>query len=160
MARRIADVESGLVVARAELRAIVQAIQHELPVGLHREQRGVESVARDRGECLAHVREAHAPSGAALAEPPEEVWDDYWRAEGYRRVERGAAWVLITLAALILVGFGLWHAVGALLRDSAVSGFVKIAVFALLMGGAVMLASVIREKLAVRRRDPYLKVKR
>ena len=91
---------------------------------------------------------------------PEEVWDDYWRAEGYRRVERGVAWILITLAALILVGFGLWHAIGALLRDSAVPGFVKIAVFALLMGGAVMLASVIREKLAVRRRDPYLKVKR
>jgi ferric-dicitrate binding protein FerR (iron transport regulator) len=116
------------------------------------------AVLRREWTQLARVKEV--TSTMTLAEPPEEVWDDYWRAEGYRRVERGAAWILITLAALILVGFGLWHAVGALLRDSAVPGFVKIAVFALLMGGAVMLASVIREKLAVRRRDPYLKVKR
>jgi len=95
-----------------------------------------------------------------LTEPPDEVWDDYWRAGMYRRVERSVAWILITLATLILVGFGLWHAVDVLLEESAVPGFVRIAVFALLMGGAVLLASVIREKLAVRRRDPYLKVKR
>jgi hypothetical protein len=78
----------------------------------------------------------------------------------YRRLERGIGWILVTVASLVLVGFGLWHLTVALLADSDVPGFVKIALFTLFMGGAVLLASVIREKLFMRSKDPYLKVKR
>lgn len=150
---------------RAELerpqRLMMAALDEEITAEERRElDRLLDGSAALRREWSQLERVKQVTGAMTLTEPPDEVWDDYWRAGVYRRIERGVAWILITLAALLLVGFGLWHAVGALLEDSAVPAFVKIAVFALLMGGAVLLASVIREKLAVRRRDPYLKVKR
>ena len=117
-----------------------------------------DAVLRREWTQLERVKEV--TSTMAMSEPPEEVWDDYWREGVYKRIERGIGWILVTVASLVLVGFGLWHLVGALLADSDVPGFVKIALFALFMGGAVLLASVIREKLFMRSKDPYLKVKR
>ena len=120
----------------------------------------LEGDAALRREWTQLERVKEVTSTMVLGEPPEEIWDDYWRTGVYRRIERGIGWILVSVAALALVGFGLWHAIGALLADSEVPAFVKIAVFALFMGGAVLLASVIREKLFMRSKDPYRKVKR
>lgn len=117
-----------------------------------------DAVLRREWTQLERVKEV--TSTMAMSEPPEEVWDDYWREGVYKRLERGVGWILVTVASLVLVGFGLWHLTGALLADSDVPGFVKIALFTLLMGGAVLLGSVIREKLFMRSKDPYRKVKR
>lgn len=107
---------------------------------------------------LERVKEV--TSTMVMSEPPEEVWDDYWREGVYKRIERGIGWILVTVASLVLVGFGLWQLTDVLLADSDLPGFVKMALFSLLMGGAVLLASVIREKLFMRSKDPYAKVKR
>ncbi len=107
---------------------------------------------------LERVKEV--TSTMVMSEPPEEVWDDYWREGVYKRIERGIGWILVTVASLVLVGFGLWQLTDVLLADSDLPGFVKMALFSLLMGGAVLLASVMREKLFMRSKDPYAKVKR
>ena len=92
-------------------------------------------------------------------EPPEEVWDAYWTST-YNRLERGFGWILVTVAALVLFGYGAWNWIEAILADSGLPGFVKIALFAFVLGGAVLFVSVIREKLLLRRRDPYREVQR
>lgn len=95
----------------------------------------------------------------ALKRPPEEVWDHYWTSV-YNRAERGLGWILVSIGAMVLISFGLWEFVQSIMAESNMPGFVKIAVFALLVGLVVLAFSVIREKLFTRRRDPYKEVER
>jgi anti-sigma factor RsiW len=108
-------------------------------------------------EQLQRVKEV--TSTMALTDPPEEIWDDYWTSV-YNRFERKVGWILVSIAALVLVAFGLWHAVAAILATTELPGFVKVAIFALLLGGLLLLASVAREKLFTGRHDPYRGIKR
>ena len=89
-----------------------------------------------------------------LRHPPEEIWDRYWGST-YSRLERGVAWILLSLAALILGGFWLWHAVGAWLADSDMPWLLRAGVAAGAIGALVLVISVVREKLFTARRDPY-----
>jgi hypothetical protein len=95
----------------------------------------------------------------ALKEPPREIWEGYW-AQTYNRLERGFAWILVSLGTLVLLAYVLWESLGALLAETEMPGFLKIAIFALLLGGAILLFSVVREKLFTRNRDPYKEIQR
>jgi hypothetical protein len=92
-------------------------------------------------------------------EPPPEIWEDYWTVV-YNRLERGLGWILVSVAALVLFGYGAWHAIEAILADSGLPGFVKIAIFALVLGAAILFVSVAREKLFTRKRDAYSEIQR
>lgn len=94
-----------------------------------------------------------------VRKPPPEVWQDYWQTV-YNRVERGIGWILFSLGLLVLLGYGLWHAVDSLLADSDMPGYLRAALFALGLGGIILAISVIREKLFTRRRDPYKEIER
>lgn len=94
-----------------------------------------------------------------LAEPPAEIWEDYWTSV-YSRVERGIGWVLLSLGALVLLVWGGFEIVQGLMNDQDIPGFAKLAVVGVLAGGLVLLLSVFREKLVIGRRDPYRGVKR
>jgi len=101
---------------------------------------------------LARVKEV--TSTMALRRPPEEVWDRYWGGV-YRRLERGVGWILLSVGAVVLLSYGLWTFVQDLIQVSELPLFAKIAVLALIVGLVVLLVSVLREKLFVRRSDPY-----
>ncbi|HVL68149.1 MAG TPA: hypothetical protein VM364_12880 [Vicinamibacterales bacterium] len=92
----------------------------------------------------------------SLKEPPKEVWDGYWQAT-YRRVERGLAWILISAGAIVLAAYWIWHAVEGFLRDTSTPAGVRLAIAALAIGAAILVVSVVREKLFTARRDPYQK---
>ena len=94
-----------------------------------------------------------------LKKPPEETWDRYWGGV-YARLERGIAWILISLGAAVLIAFAAYHAVLAFLEDTSSPLLLKIALAALVLGGAVLLVSVIREKLVLRKSDKYREVVR
>lgn len=96
---------------------------------------------------------------STISNPPEEQWGTYWQSV-YNRIERGLGWILVSLGATVLVIFGLWEALREMLADSDVPEFVKLAILALGAGGVLLLFSVIREKLFVRRHDPYEEVER
>ena len=96
---------------------------------------------------------------STIKSPPEEQWDHYWRSV-YNRLERGIGWILVSVGAAVLIGYGLWQAVQNLLADTAMPEFLKLAIFALLVGGAVLLISTVREKLFTYRHDPYKEVER
>jgi ferric-dicitrate binding protein FerR (iron transport regulator) len=116
-----------------------------------------DSELRGEWERLARVKEA--TEEMRYIEPPEETWAHYW-VSVYNRLERGFGWVLVSICALVLIGYGTWHAIGELLADSAVPGFIKLAIFAGVFGALILLFSVIREKLFVRRDDRYKEVQR
>jgi ferric-dicitrate binding protein FerR (iron transport regulator) len=109
---------------------------------------------RDEWRRLSRVKEV--TTGMTLNTLPEETWDRYW-VSVYARAERGVAWALLSAGAVVLIAYGLWHAVGALMTDPSSPAFVRIALVAILTGGAILVLSVVRERLAMWRRDPYSK---
>jgi len=106
---------------------------------------------------LSKVKEVTA--AMTYREPPEEVWSDYW-VSVYNRAERGLGWVLFCASCLVLIGYGIWKSVGALLADSSIPWFLKLAIFGAALGGAILAFSVFREKFFVRKKDPYKEIQR
>lgn len=94
-----------------------------------------------------------------MREPPGEVWDTYWSGV-YRRMERSIAWILVSVGAIVLISWGLVRWVQDVLADSSVPGLIKWASVALVLGLVILFVSVVREKLHVRRSDPYKDVVR
>jgi len=89
--------------------------------------------------------------------PPDETWDRYWGGV-YARLERGIAWALMSIGAAVVLAFSGYHAVLAFLEDTSAPAVVKIAVAALVLGGAILLVSVMREKFILRKTDKYREV--
>lgn len=94
-----------------------------------------------------------------LAQLPDSAFAGYWQSV-YNRIERAGAWILLSIGALIVGSWSLWHVVQDILADTSVPWLVRIGVFALLFGGLILMLSVAREKLSVRRTDPFEEVER
>jgi ferric-dicitrate binding protein FerR (iron transport regulator) len=112
---------------------------------------------RKEWERFKRVKEVTATM--SYREPPEEVWGDHWTSV-YNRMERGLGWLLVSAGALVLFGWVAWHWVHAILAESGLPGYIKVSIFAVVFGGAILLVSVIREKWFTRRSDPYKEVQR
>lgn len=125
------------------------------------ERRELEALLERRPELrkefqsLKDVREATMAMN--FKKPPEETWDRYWGGV-YARLERGIAWLLISLGAALVIAFAAYHAVLAFIEDTSSPLLLKIAIAGLVLGGAILLVSVIREKLVLRKTDKYREV--
>jgi anti-sigma factor RsiW len=111
------------------------------------------------GEWRQLQRVKEVTSTMAFRNPPTEVWDTYWTGV-YRRLERGVAWVLVSLGAIVVLSWGVWQAVRDILQDAALPLVVKGGLLALIVGGVALLVSVVREKVFLARKDPYKDVMR
>jgi len=91
------------------------------------------------------------------ADLPDEVWETYWESI-YRKLERGIGWILFSIGAIILLGFGLYSALRSLYSAPDVSLWAKIGVS--LVGGGVifLLVSYVRERLFAYKRERYTEV--
>jgi anti-sigma factor RsiW len=90
-----------------------------------------------------------------LARPPEEVWDRYRRSAGHR-TERAVAWVLIAIGIGALAATSLWLWVESwLVSDLPV--FVKMAMGSVMVGAALLIVSILRERWQLSKHDPYSK---
>ena len=90
-----------------------------------------------------------------IARPPEEIWDRY-RRSALHRAERGLAWSLIAVGGGILAATSLWLWIESWLA-SDLPVLVKIALGAVMVGAALLVVSVVRERWVLSRRDPYSK---
>jgi hypothetical protein len=113
------------------------------------------SDVRSEYESLKSVKEATMEM--KFKQPPEETWDRYW-AGVYSRLERGIAWLLISIGAAVVLAIVGYGAVMKFLGDTSTPLAVKLGVGVLLLGGAVLLVSVLREKLMIRKKDKYKEV--
>ena len=94
-----------------------------------------------------------------LKNPSREVWDSYWMGV-YNRIERGIAWVVISVGALIFFGYASYEIVNAFIKDTQAPGLAKIGISMLVFGGLILLFSLIREKLFTSKRDKYKEIQR
>lgn len=119
------------------------------------ERRDFEVHLAECGRCREAVAELtemkEVTRDMKLADLPERIWDTYW--EGiYNRIERSVAWFLFILGAVILTGYSLW----LFIVDPGIETAVRLGVVLMMAGFAVLLLSVLREKLTVNRHDRYI----
>jgi ferric-dicitrate binding protein FerR (iron transport regulator) len=88
-----------------------------------------------------------------MARPSEEVWDRYRRTV-LHRAERGIAWTLIAIGAGVLAATSLWLWIESWVA-SDLPLYVKGAIGAVMVGGALLIVSILRERWHLSRRDPY-----
>lgn len=94
-----------------------------------------------------------------LKNPSAEVWDKYWLGV-YNKIERSLAWLAVILGFTILIIYGSIEAVGRFFADNQTPGIVKFAISTLVIGGLILLFSVLREKFFTHSRDKYKEVQR
>jgi len=94
-----------------------------------------------------------------LKNPSREVWDSYWMGI-YNRVERGIAWVVISIGALLFFAYASYEAVNAFINDTQIPPLAKIGITLLIFGALILIFSLIREKIFTSKRDKYKEVQR
>lgn len=112
---------------------------------------------RDQWDRLSKLQEVTA--NMKLRNPPEEMWDGYWTSV-YSRFERGIAWILVSIGAIVVGSWGAWHFVQDLMADADLPTFVKWSILALLVGLVMLLVSVLRHRIFVSQSDPYKEIER
>jgi len=95
----------------------------------------------------------------AFVEPEDRIWDQYW-GNVYNRIERGAGWLLFSVAAIILFIYGGFQLIEHIIDDPTVGVLMKIGLLALLGGLVILFVSVLRERVYFWSRDRYRDVRR
>lgn len=124
------------------------------PADLVRVQAHLAASAEARRE-VARLRRLKQLTGAVrLKEAPPEAWEGFWQS-AYNRSERSLGWLLLGLAVLVLAGWGATVLLRMLLGASDISPLLKAAIIAGVAGLALLLVSVVRERLHTRARTRY-----
>ncbi|MBN2413514.1 hypothetical protein JXQ31_17685 [candidate division KSB1 bacterium] len=91
--------------------------------------------------------------------PPAELWDSYWLSV-YNRIERGLGWILLSIGCIILLTFAGFHFFKTLIFEADLPLIIKISIFSVIAGLAILLVSIVRERLFTYKSDPYKEIKR
>ena len=94
-----------------------------------------------------------------LVEPEDRIWQDYWGSI-YNRIERGAGWIVFSIAAVLLTIYCGFRAIEQIIRDPHIEVTLKVGLMALLAGMAILFVSVLRERLYFWKKDRYKDVRR
>lgn len=95
----------------------------------------------------------------SFTEPEDRVWEQYW-GNVYNRVERGAGWILFSVAAIALLLYGGFQLIEKLIVDPTLGTLLKVGLLALLGGVVILFVSVLRERVYFWSRDRYRDVRR
>lgn len=93
------------------------------------------------------------------ADLPDEVWEAYWQSV-YRKIERGAGWILASVGAIILLVFGVYAAFSKLYVDPASPLWLKIGLTLGSIGVIILLVSLVRERFFAYKRERYTEVEK
>jgi|SRR3989304_7124987 len=94
-----------------------------------------------------------------LRNPSRDVWDSYWMGV-YNKIERGLAWIAISIGALIFFGYASFEAVNAFINDTTTPPLVKVGIGILIFGVLILIFSLLREKIFTHKRDNYKEIQR
>ena len=92
--------------------------------------------------------------GIQMKLPEPEKWEQYW-SHVYNRLERGVGWILFSLGLIILIATGGFYAIQGFLANPDIPVAEKIGLSAFFLGSAILIVSVLREKLTLRKTDKY-----
>jgi predicted anti-sigma-YlaC factor YlaD len=123
----------------------------------------VEAHIQGCPECRREVNEMarleEVMGTMTLKQPPKEAWKVYSESV-YNRVERGIGWILLSIGAMIILFFSGYQVVRGFIEDPSIPIIVKAGILAGLGGGAILLVSVVRERVFVNRRERYKEIEK
>ncbi len=117
----------------------------------------LESHLKSCADCARAMKEygeiVSTTANVRMKEPPREEWELYW-ASVSNRIERTAAWSVISLGLAIVAAFLVVWFVG-FISSSPLPLLAKCGIFILAAGAAWLFLSVFREKWTLRKKDKY-----
>jgi predicted anti-sigma-YlaC factor YlaD len=90
-----------------------------------------------------------------MKDPTDEFWEVYWKSL-YRRLERRIAWIIMLIGAIMLIVYQLYQAASNFGRIT----FEKVALVLFAAGAAMLLISVVRERVHHYKVDRYKDIER
>lgn len=127
------------------------------------EKRDVDEHLQTCAECRKELEEMkkleEVLNKMKFKKPKPEVWQVYWTSV-YNRLERRIGWILSSVGAIILLFFGGYKMVEAIIQDVTTPILLKIGILTVLAGFVVLLVSVLRERIFVRKRERYKEVEK
>lgn len=125
------------------------------------QKRMIEDHVRQCEECRRELEEMgqfeEVMQKMELKQPPEEIWQVYWTSV-YNRLERRIGWILLSIGAIIMLFFGGYKAIEGIIEDPTTPLIFKVGILAALGGLAILLVSIGRERIFVRKRERYKEV--
>lgn len=91
--------------------------------------------------------------------PEDKLWATYWSGV-YNRVERGIAWISLSIGVIILLVYGVCALIDMIVGAENIPWPVKIGVVFLLAGMVALFVSTIRERVFAMKSDKYKEVER
>lgn len=85
--------------------------------------------------------------------------DRFWLGV-YSRLERGLAWILVSVSAALLLGYWAWEFATVFLADAGIPAVVRLGTAGLLLGILLLLLGLVRERIRARAADPFRRVRR
>lgn len=85
--------------------------------------------------------------------------DRFWLGV-YSRLERGLAWILVSVSAALLLGYWAYEFAAVFLADAEVPVIVRVGAAGLLLGLLLLLLGLVRERVRARAADPFRRVRR
>ena len=125
------------------------------------EREEVRLAIEESPECRTLYREFLAlknlTNGIRLKVPDSKIWEGYMSTL-YGRIERGTGWILLSLGAILLLGYGGYHLVLELIKDKDMPLIVKTGMLGVLFGIIILFVSVMRERIIARKTDVYREI--
>ena len=112
-----------------------------------------------RKEYQSFVKLKEVTDKMKLADLSDQLWAGYWKGI-YRRIERGAGWIFLSIGAIILLSFGVYQFFKEFFTDPSISLIVKVGVSTLSLGIIILLVSIIRERLFLFKTERYREVEK
>ncbi len=119
----------------------------------------LEGCADCRKELESFQKLQEVTGAMKYADIPEQVWEGYWSSL-YKRMERGVAWIFISIAAIVMLCFGSYHIFIDFFLNTEAPIWLRIGVGFGMIGFIVLLVSILRERLFAKKRDRYDEVTR
>ena len=94
-----------------------------------------------------------------LVEPEDKIWRAYW-SNVYNRVERGVGWILFSVSAILLLIYAGFKGIEQICKDPAIGILLKAGLLVLIGALAILLVSILRERLYFYKKDRYKDVRR
>ena len=94
-----------------------------------------------------------------LVEPEDKIWQDYWSGV-YNRIERSVGWIVFSVSAILLTIYGGFKLIEEIITDDTTGTLLKAGLLALIIGLAILIVSVSRERFHFWQKDRYRNVRR
>lgn len=94
-----------------------------------------------------------------LQKPSRDTWKYYWDSI-YNRLERRIGWILFSVGVMILLFFGGYKGIEGLIQDPGTPLLLKVGILTILGGVVILLVSIFREQIFVRKRERYKEVEK